>query len=247
LRITSGSLVVENTAYIALSRQVVLRRELEVIANNVANLSTPAYKAKSVSFASTIQQVPGPDIAFVADEAVRRDFDQGPLLVTGNALDVAVQGEGFFPVETPDGVRYTRAGRFLVDADSQLVTSQGFAVLGFGGQPVTIPFDDGDIVVARDGTISTASGTVGRLEAVTFADLEALTEEGNALYATEMEPTPSPDAEFEQGMVEEANVNGVLEMTKMIEVSRSYQSAQRLIDTEFELQRKAISTIIASA
>ncbi len=238
----------ENTAYITLSRQVVLRSELDIIANNVANLSTPAYKAKTMTFSDEVQSAMGAnDMSFVSSGGTSRNFDQGPLSATQNPLDFAIHGDGFFPVQTPDGVKYTRAGRFLLDFKGDLVTNQGFQVLGLGNQPINIPYNDGEILVARDGTISTASGTVGRFEIVTFENMESLKDEGNTLYASDSDPVPNPDADIEQGMVEDSNVNGILEMTKLIEVSRSYQSAQKLIDTEFELQRKAISAIVASA
>jgi flagellar basal-body rod protein FlgF len=181
----------------------------------------------------------------VQDFGLVRDLSEGPMTATGNNLDFAIHGSGYFAVDTPQGERYTRVGRFQLDAQDQLVTSQGHAVLDTGGAPIFAPAEDGEIVVARDGTISVNGEPLGRIAVVQFEDEQAMRKLAGGLYTGD-DPQPALDAEIVQGMVEDSNVEPVLELTRMITVLRSYQSAQRMMETEHERQRRAISTLVSS-
>lgn len=243
----------ETPIYIALSRQMTLRQQMDVVANNIANASTPGFKAEMLLL--TEVELPaerGTELSYVQDFATARDFSAGPLRATGNDLDLAIQGDGFFSVQTPDGVRYTRVGRFQLDANGTLITSQGYPVLA-GGGTVTIDPDNGPINIAEDGSISTdlALGgeqqqVVGKLDLVDFADRGTLKPAPDNLFIAEG-PAVAATGKIAQRMLEDSNVRPILEMTNLIEVTRNYQAMQRFQDAEHERQRRAISSIISNS
>lgn len=239
----------ENPGYVALSRQMALARQMEVIANNLANLNTPAFKGEGMLFAEYLEQVPGTDeVSYVQDVATYRNLSAGPISNTGNPLDIAIDGEGHFVVETPAGERFTRNGVFSLDANGRIVTAQGYPLLGQGGTELIIPPNAGEIVVAGDGSISTDLGPLGRLELVTFEDPNTLVPIGGGLYdAGDQEQTPVAQPTLLQGAIEGSNVVGVIEMTNMIETSRSYQSTARLMEGEHERQLRAIQNLVSQA
>ncbi len=234
----------QNAAYVALSSQMALQNKLNVIANNMANLSTPAFKGEQMLFEQYLIKPPGAaPIAFVEDHGTVRDMRQGTLSRTGNALDVALEGEGFFAVETPLGTRYTRNGHFQLDAQNRLVTSQGYAVLSAGGQPITLPPNAADINIGADGTISVGRGTVGKIQAVTFEQPQAVTPAADGLYLTDQQPEPATKTKVVQGMIEESNVQPVLELTRMLGVARAYGSIKDFLDQENTRQRNTIDKL----
>ena len=266
----------ETPTYIALSRQMVLSRQMDVVANNIANASTPGFKAEEVVMSEYKIKAERPiKLSYVQDFATARDFRDGPLKATGNDLDLAIQGNGFFVVKTPDGNRYTRVGRFQLDKDGQLVTSQGYPVLG-GGSAITLNPDDGHFNVAEDGTISTdraKNGTqqavVGRIDIVSFADKNALVPEQDNLYSAGADQTPTPintdigtaniglpvagtetagsGTKILQGMLEDSNVQTIVQMTSMIQVTRNYQAVQKFMDEEHQRQMDAVNTITSTS
>jgi flagellar basal-body rod protein FlgF len=246
----------ENPAYIALSRQMVLRRQLDIIANNLANVNTGSYKREDLAFVEYLVKPDGAGnptfaradgrVAMVQDLGMVRDTRQGPMAQTDAPMDLAINGEGYFVVDTPDGPRYTRQGRFQVDANSQLVTSDGYPVQGTDG-PIFVPPDDGEVKIARDGTISTVGGQIGRVRLVSFADETSLKHAGASLYLATTAPEPAPDSEVIQGMVEESNVQPVVELTEMIAVLRNYQAAQKIVDAHDDMARRVINSVIPSS
>ena len=235
----------ENTGYIALSRQMTLRREMDVIANNMANLNTPAYKGQSMLFVEYLDTSDsGEKMSFVQDVALVRNLTEGQLTSTGNPLDMAIAGDAYFEVETPLGPRYTRNGVFQLNAEGQIVTSTGEIVLGDGGNAIILPPSSSDITITRDGTVSTDQGPAGRLRLVRFEDEQTLVKQANGLYdAGGQAPLPAEDAEVLQGMVEGSNVQGIIELTKMIETVRHYASTGRMVNDEHERQRRAIQAL----
>lgn len=234
----------ETTSYIALSRQMVLRREMDIVANNIANANTPAYKGERMVFREYLAQANrGEKLSFVQDIGLARDFREGPMTKTDNPFDLAINGEGYFIIDTPLGERYTRHGRFQIDANGQLVTGQGYPVRGEAG-PINVPFDQGEINIASDGTLSTADGTFANLAIVTFEDQQALKRAANNLYiADEEEPAPVEQPHVVQGMLEDSNVEPVLELTRMMTVMREYQSVGKFIQQEHDRQKKAIERL----
>jgi flagellar basal-body rod protein FlgF len=235
----------DNVSYITLSRQTALSRQMEVIANNIANISTPAFQGETVVFAEFLQRTgTGESLSFAQDRGQFRNTREGPLSATGNTLDFAISGDGYFVVQTPDGDRYTRAGRFQLDSQGRLVTHEGYPILSAAGRPITTRPADGVIEVSRDGVVSGARGIIGRIEVVTFEDQQQLEKLAGGLYSTDARSQPSEDAEVIQGMIEQSNVEPVIEITRMITLMRSYNSAQKLLESEHERERKAISTIV---
>jgi len=235
----------ENAGYIALSRQMTLRREMDVIANNMANLNTPAYKGQSMLFVEYLEtSESGEKMSFVQDISLVRNLTEGQLTSTENSLDLAISGDAYFEIETPVGPRYTRNGSFQLNADNELVTSGGLPVLGEGGAPITLPPNSRDVTITRDGTISTNLGPAGRLRLVRFEDEQAMVKMADGLYdADGQDVLPAENSEVLQGMIEGSNVQGILELTRMIETVRSYSSAGRMVNDEHERLRRAIQSL----
>ena len=238
----------ESTAYVALSRQMVLGRQMEVIAHNVANMTASGFRAEAM----LLEPVPvdaggGQRLAFVQDVGMIRDLAPGPVTTTGNPLDLAIEGEGYFTIQTADGVRYGRSGQFRLNELGELATADGDLVLDDGGAPLAVPLDAGEITIAADGTLSTAAGVAGRLELVTFADEQRLRKVGGGLYRTDQAPLPASDARLVQGALEGSNVHPIVEMTQMMATLRAYQGTQRLLDTHHDLQRKAIERMLEAS
>jgi len=237
----------ENALLIGLSRQTALKRKMDVIANNLANMRTSGYKAESMQFEDYIPTKGEGDSAngfdgklhFVQDVAVIRDYSEGSFTQTGNALDVAINGKGWLVVQTPDGERYTRHGNLKLNPNGTLVTSDNQPVLG-GSGPITIDSEDTNLLIADDGTISSDAGQKGKLRVVQFENENELKKQGGNLYVAEGEPQPATNFKVAQGMVEDSNVKPVQELSQMIEVSRAYISTARMLDKQAELRSKAI-------
>lgn len=246
--------VMETPIYIALSRQMALRAQMDVVANNIANANTAGFKAEMMLMSEVeLPAENGTELSYVQDFATARDFSPGALRSTGNDLDLAIQGDGFFAVQTPEGIRYTRLGRFQLDENGTLITSHGYAVLS-GGGPITLNPDDGPVHVAEDGTISTDLArngqllqVVGKLDVVDFANRAALTPAPDNLFEAGGQVPTTATGKVAQGMLEDSNVQPIVEMTNLIQVTRNYQSVQRFLDSEHERQRRAINSITSNS
>ena len=239
----------DNTLLVSLSQQLAAYRSMDVIANNLANLSTPAFKRETVKFEEFVQQVQpsedqnGPQtVSFVQDTGVVRDLSEGRLERTGAPYDLAINGKGYFAVQTATGERYTRNGHLTLNGDGQLITDSGDPIQGDGG-PITITADDGDIHIAADGTVSGKQGEMGKLRVVDFADERALQKEGDSLYSTAQSPTTVANAQIMQGTLETSNVEPVIEISRMIDVMRAYQATATLAQSQDDLKRQAIDKL----
>lgn len=231
----------ETPGFIALAQQNALRRQMDVIANNVANVNTSGYRAQRMQFVEFLERAsPSERYSMPIDLVTSRDLRQGPLQQTDNPLDVAIEGDGYFVVQTLQGERYTRSGQFRMDTERRLVDGGGLPVLGDAG-PIVIPENASQITVSATGDISTdVGGVVGRLRVVQFDSEQQLEMLGGGLYATDQTPRDVEQRRIAQGFVEGSNVQPVVEMTRMIDVLRQYQSTQRMLDSEHERQRTAI-------
>jgi flagellar basal-body rod protein FlgF len=243
----------DNALLVGLSRQMALRRELDVIANNIANMNTSGFKQEQVLFEQYLdptarhEYFPGNDrrISFVIDRATVQDFSQGPLNRTEAPLDVALDGQGFFAVQTPNGERYTRGGNFHINAQGQLVNPSGHPVLGQGG-PITFEPNDTNITIATDGTISTPNGDRGKLRLVRFPNPGQLTKQGDSLWSAPAGVTPQVadvTTRAVQGALEKSNVQTVLEINRMMEITRAYTNVSNMQQRTDELRRKAIEKL----
>ncbi len=234
-----------NTLTIALTRQMAMENKMDVLANNLANASSAGFKSEQLLF---VEYLAEPDangtISLVQDISIIRNYGQGPLRQTNNPLDVAVNGKGWFAVETPQGRFYTRDGSFRLDASGRLVTGNGGLVLNGSGEPIVFTPDETNIEIAKDGTISTSAGRKeGRLGVFAFPDENVLEKVGGNLYSTVETPQRALDTSIAQGMIEQSNVESIIEVTNMIAALRAYQSAQKIIDAELRLQDETIDTL----
>ena len=247
----------QNTALVGLSRQVALARELDVVANNIANLNTTGYKADGSLFEEYLSSTAradqtGSHVSFVRDRGIWHDMSQGAVERTGNPLDVAVDGTGFLVVQTPRGDRYTRNGSMQISQTGQLVTSEGYPVLGDGG-PITLQPNDRQVQISRDGTLSVREGTSkidsvrGKLKVVTFDNPQRLQKEGNGTFNPPggVQPQPTAKAGIIQGAVEKSNVRGVVEMSRMIEITRSYTQIAGIMQQQSDMGQSAIDKLAA--
>jgi len=246
----------DNAQLIGMSRQVALQRELDVIANNLANINTNGFKGESVQFEAFLSASARADgfpladrrLAFVQDRATIADFSQGPLTQTGNAFDVAISGDGFLVVDTPGGERYTRNGALSRNANGELVTSEGYRVRGTQG-PIQFDQNDTDILIAADGSISAQNANQttdrGQIRLVRFDDPQRLSKEGFSLYSApgQAPQQVTPVTTLVQGSVENSNVQPVLEMGRMIEVTRAYASLANLLTSGDQLRQSAINKL----
>jgi flagellar basal-body rod protein FlgF len=242
----------ENALLVGLSRQVAMQRELEVVANNIANLNTTGFKADGSIFQEYLMPnardggFTGNDgrLSFVLDRATWQDFGQGPIQQTGNPLDVAIDGPGFLAVQTPRGERYTRNGSLQINAAGELVTSEGYQVLGDGG-PIVFQREDRDITIGRDGSIAVPAGARGRLRFVSFAQPQQLQKDGTSTFAAPagVAPEDVPAGRVIQGAIEKSNVRGVLEMTRMIDVTRAYSTIATMLQQQADLRKSAIQQL----
>ena len=247
----------QNTLLIGLSRQATLERQLDVIANNVANVNTTGFKADRSVFQEFLMPTAHEDnfvgndrrLSYVQDRATFHDFSQGGAERTGNPLDVAVEGSGFLVVQTPGGERYTRDGNLQLNNQGQLVTAAGNPVLG-GSGPIVLQSTDHDINITEDGTITVVEGSGrtdsvrGKLRLVSFPEAQKILKEGSNLYAAgEGSPQADTKSTLRQGFIEKSNVNGVVEMSRMVEVTRAYTQIATLLQQESDLHKSAIEKL----
>jgi flagellar basal-body rod protein FlgF len=248
----------ENALLIGLARQSALGRQLDVIANNIANVGTSGFKADKTLFEEYLNTPAHEDnfvgsdrrVSFVQDRGTYRDMTQGAVEQTKNPLDVAINGSAFLTVQTAGGERYTRDGNLQINNQGQLVTAAGDQVMGTSG-PIVFQQTDHDISITPDGTITVVEGSGrtdslrGTLRLVSFPDAQKLLKEGSNLYAAGEGGAPQPDTKsrVQQGFIEKSNVNSVAEMSSMMEVSRAYTSIANLMQQQAELQKTAIQQL----
>lgn len=241
----------ENAILIGLSRQVALSRELDVIANNVANIGTNGFKGRTTRYqeftspsarANTFMPMDR-SVSFVADKGTPLDITAGAIERTGAPLDAAIKGDGYFVVQTPQGERYTRNGSFEINATGQLVTTDGYAVVGESGPIVISPSESG-VNIAKDGTVATLQGQRGRIRLVKFDNPQSLINESANVFSSTTAPQPvGATAQVEAGSLERSNVKPVLEMARLIQVNRSYASIASTLSRMDELRRSAIQKL----
>ena len=244
----------DNALYVGLSRQIVLQQQMDIIANNIANADTTGFKVEALQTAEDPAQpaftLGGREpVSFVASNGILRDFSPGALHQTGSPLDLAIDGQGFFRVQTASGEEYTRDGRFRLDDAGRVTTSGGQAVLDDGGGEIVLDPQKGPVSIGPDGTISQGTGKdivrVGKIGVVNFANLSGLEKAGDNLYrnTSNLQATPVEAPRVRQGMLESSNVNPILEMTRMIEVSRAYEQMAKMMQSQADLSAQAVQDL----
>lgn len=242
----------DNTTTIALSRLVAQQRALDVTATNIANASTPGFRAERMLFTDWLvkQTAPGQppgasEMAFTQDRATYRDTQPGTLTHTANPLDLAIGGiDGYFTVRTPNGPRLTRAGHFSLSATGQIVDDSGNPLLDTAGQPIQVATADTNLTVAADGTLNSENGQIGKIGVVTPADPQKLQAEGGRLFnATSTTTSPVATPKLIQGAIEDSNVVPTLELTRMMNDLREFQFVSQFIQGEADRQQSVIDKL----
>ena len=236
----------DNATYVTIGRQLALFRELDITSNNIANTNTTGYNSEHILFNTylthDVNQGDRNPLQFATDVRSYRSMEEGALTVTGNDLDVAIKGDGYFTVETPAGIRYTRAGHFERYANGVLVTQEGYPVLDNTGRPITMGDTASGALIGSAGNIKVNGEEVGILGIVQFNNPQLLERLDNKLYKSEVPGTPAIDAVVSQGTLESSNVQPVIELTNMISTSRAVTDTAKFIEVMYDLQRKTSNT-----
>lgn len=227
----------DSAAYVTISRQSSLLKEMQSIANNIANVNTTGFKKSGFLFKEAMATA-GADNGATGEElsegSVGSQYfsqEQGYLNQTGNTFDLAIEGDGYFLVEGLDGERLTRAGNFQLDNQRQIVNAEGMPLLNVEGEPFQIPIDAVDVAIAEDGTISAAGEPIGRITVVDTPE-GSVSREGSNLWRPLNGFDPAPGSRIHQGYLEASNVEPVIEIARLIEVQRNYEMNQRMLDQE---------------
>ncbi len=243
---TIGENIMDNTKYVALSRQMALWKQMDVVSNNMANMNTSGYKQDEAIFTSFLHQpentaqvqgLAAKPLYFTQDYATYKNFQEGILAETGNDLDVAIKGDAFFAVQTADGEKYTRKGNFSLDSNGMLVTSEGDAVLSEANEPFFFAPGEKEISILENGEVYTENGLIGKLKIVSFADNQKLQKVANTMFENvdgNAMVIGEDNIRVMQGKLEKSNVNSIEEMTKLVNLQRSYEYVQQMIDEEHD-------------
>ena len=233
--------IFQNSAVIGLFRQ---ERRYELISNNLSNVKTPGFKKDVPIFHEVFSEALHPSLSALSMdlEFSQTLLAQGEIQNSGNPLDLAIEGEGFFRVKTPEGVRYTRNGNFRLTREGILVQSNGFPVLSWNGE---ITLRGNQIAVEKDGVIKVDGEEREKLALVTFADLKALKKEGKTLFKLEgeQEEKEAEGTQIVQGALEGSNVNVMEEMVQMIDSLRTFQACYKIVQVQDEMNARSVNDL----
>lgn len=229
--------------YAALTRQSGLMREMQVVANNIANLSTHGFRREGVMFEEYIVGgQDGPSLSMATGDVRVIDLTQAGITRTGGAFDFAIRGDGFFQLQTPSGPRLTRAGSFTPSPTGELVNNEGYRLLDGGGAPIIVPPNATAVSVSQDGTVSVAGAPFAQIGLWQPADPLSLQHQTGTMFSANA-VVPTQGAKVMQGYLEDSNVNPVLEIARMIEVQRAYEMGQSFMDQEDKRMRGVLDTL----
>lgn len=234
----------DHTGYITLTRQSGLMREMQILANNIANAATTGYRQEGLVFSEFVQRVGNAPSVSMAHATARGISDvQGAMKQTGGVFDLAIEGPGYFLVATTEGERLTRAGHFAPNAEGELVTPDNHRVLDAGGAPVFVPPGVETVSIASDGTLSVDGRPLGQIGIVNPAEPTLLRREAGALFASDNGYEPVANPRIMQGFLESSNVNAMSQLARMIEVQRAYEMGQSFLDAENDRIREAVKSL----
>lgn len=223
---------------------------VDATANNLANATTPGYKAEQAVFQEHLIQAvhagrAQKEMRYNGVAQVAVDTRSGPLTVTQRPLDVAIEGDGYFAVQTPRGERFTRAGGFQLGPQGTLVTAQGYAVLDASGSPISLPLESGDVAIGEDGVIRVGGEDAGQLRVVNFQDLRGLEKEGDQLFrSTARSGEAQPIAAvLHGGALELPNVSIVKGMTDLVSATRAFEALEKAVEAFSQLEHRAATDI----
>ena len=233
--------IFQNSAVIGLFRQ---QRRYELISNNLSNVQTPGFKKDAPVFHQVFSEALNPSLtALSSDSEISQTlFSQGEIQRSGNLLDLAIEGEGFFKIKTPEGIRYSRNGNLRLTQEGVLIQSNGFPVLGKNGE---ITLKGSKVAVEKDGTIKVDGETQDQLALVTFADLKGLLKQGKSLFKleTEQEEKAAEGGQILQGAQEGSNVNSMEEMVQLIDALRSFEACHKVVQVQDEMNARAVNDL----
>ncbi|MBL4838011.1 MAG: flagellar hook basal-body protein [Kordiimonadaceae bacterium] len=243
----------DTALYVGLAHKAALKRRMDVVAHNIANMSTTAFNRERVVFRQLLMDAPGAaattggKISYVQDHGIVRNLKPGTLVPTSNPLDVFIHGRGYLTVQGSDGdTLYTRNGRMTLNADRNLTLLSGERVLDDGGQPIQFDEDEADFHIADDGTISTNNGDKGKLGLVQFNNEQGMKRRGSSLYETTQTPNPPEsltDISLRQKAFESSNVNAIESMVDMINIMRAYQNASKTGSSYEDLRKDSLNRL----
>ncbi|WP_425046905.1 flagellar hook-basal body complex protein [Primorskyibacter sp. S87] len=235
----------EASTYTTLSRQSALLKEIRVVANNVANASTTGYRAEGLVFSEFVKSAPDHSSLSMTRADVRNTSSaQGQLTQTNGVFDLAIEGDGYFMVDTDRGPRLTRAGSFSPNSDGDLVNMDGHPVLDAGGARIFVPPDVANIFIAPDGTLSADGRSISQIGLFLPTEPARVVREGGVLFQAEGEVETIDTGTVLQGFLEGSNVNPMAQMVRLVEVQRAYEMGQSFLKSEDERIRNAVKTLV---
>ena len=234
----------DNAAYTTLTRQSGLLHEMQVVANNIANAATTGFRQEGVIFSEYVMSVnDGPSLSMGQANVRNTSYAQGILSQTGGTFDLAIEGDAFFLIETPQGERLSRSGAFSPNAEGDLVTMSGYRVLDAGGAPVFVPADAGKVSISGDGTLSAGGSLIGQIGLVSSNEPAEMLREDGVMFWADAGYVPSENASILQGFVEGSNVEAITQLARMIEIQRAYEMGQSFLESEDQRVRQAIESL----
>lgn len=237
----------KGASIVALSQQKALRKQMEVCTDNLANAKTPGFQKEVLRLTeSSHNKTLTHPISMVKIDKIERITTPGAITKTGNPFDIAIDGSGYFRIDTPDGERYTRNGQFGINSNNQIITAQGFP-LSSGGSPIQIPDNTAHVIINEQGVVFADNNRIGTITAYQFENEQTLVRMGDGLMMSDQAPIEAQNIRFMQGAVVESNINMVEEIVHMIDIQRSYQAGQQLVDSEDERRRNSIDRIVKTA
>lgn len=229
----------DNATYALASKQIATYMNLDVIANNVANVNTDGFKADQMLFKQLMYKDANDRTSLPVGHTTATNFEEGPAKATGRMLDVAISGPGFFIVRTPLGDRYTRSGSLKVSRDGTLVTAQGYSVLSFDGQEIVFDEADSDPTIGEDGKVRVGTEERGEIGLVEFENTKLLKKLGNGLFMSSQDGTKATKSRIMQGVLEGSNVNAITQIARLAEMEKEVAQTSNLINETYNMQRNA--------
>lgn len=234
----------ENSIGLALAGQVALQRRMEVVANNIANASTAGFKLEGQIVQTMPRRTTGDLVVYPIDRGSYTDMTPGAVSLTGNPLDVAIDGPGVLAVQTARGLRYTRDGRLNQAADGTILGSGGQPLVAVGGGTLQLPGEVRELVIAGDGTVTADGEEVGRIAIFDLPEGNGLERQADGLFAAPKELALLNEGRLHQGMIEGSNVQSIGELVSMMEVQRHYERVQNILDGEDERIRRLVDRAV---
>ena len=233
----------QTTGYTTLSRMSGLAQEMRIVANNIANAQTTGFRQQGVMFSEFIAPSEHGSVSMASARISENLTRQGSLEKTGGTYDLALQGDGYFLIQSEGGPRLSRSGAFVVNANGELVTTTGMPVLDSGNAPILVSPTARETRIGQDGTLTQDGAPVAQIGVAIPNDPSGLVREGNLLFHADAGFQPAPETKVMQGFLEASNVDPISQMARLIEVQRAYEMGQSFLDSESERVKSSIQSL----